>query len=152
MSVGPGTLRLAGGLGALLVCGGAGLTVAADQRPAGAPLNPPVNQGSVPVATGGLVIPPTPVCGGTAAATDPQLRDLLTQITRTPAGPARRQLLAGLTADQRQQITALLRRRQQGAACRAGAGAGATSEAPALTPSVGDAGPADQPLTFSYVS
>jgi hypothetical protein len=190
VSVGPGTLKLAGGLGALLVSGGAGVAVAADQRPTGAPLNPPVSQRSAASApagstasTGGLVIPPTPVCAGTGArarragggaaaggavsgttvTTDPQLNALLVQIAGTPAGPARRQLLAGLSADRRQQITALLRQRQQAAAGRKGAGAGptaacrgavsgATGDAPALTPSVSDAGSPGQPLTFSHVS
>lgn len=171
MSCGPGALKIAGGVGALLVCGGAGVTVAADQRPAAAPLKPPVAQGPVASSAtapgGGLVIPPTPVCAaggavnGTAVTTDPQLRSLLAQISQTPAGPARRQLLAGLSADQRQQVTALLRQRQAAAARQKGAGAGAscrgtgstaTSTAPTLTPSVGDAGPAVDPLTFSYVS
>ena len=177
MSVGPGALRIAGGVGALLVCGGAGVAVAADQRPAGAPLDPPVSQGaSAPAGTaanGGLVVPPTPVCAGTGAGAgrpaagaatattvDPQLRALLMQIAQTPAGPARRQLLAGLSADQRQQVTALLRQRQAAArpkgtgaagACRGG-GPSATIGAPTLTPSVSDAGPSGDPLTFSYVS
>ena len=178
MSVGPGALRIAGGVGALLVCGGAGVTVAADQRPAGAPLNPPVSQGATApagtAANGGLLIPPTPVCAGTgtgagrpaggaatATTVDPQLRALLMQIAQTPAGPARRQLLAGISADQRQQVTALLRQRQAAAArpkgtgaagsCRGG-GPTATIGAPTLTPSVSDAGPSSDPLTFSYVS
>jgi hypothetical protein len=177
VSVGPGALKIAGGVGALLVCGGAGVTVAADQRPAAAPLKPPVGSGATAsaatAANGGLVIPPTPVCAATgtgagrvaggqtaAPAIDPQLRAVLAQLAKTPAGPARRQLLAGLTADQRQQITALVQQRQAatrqkgagaGASCRSGAST-ATSSVPSLTPSVGDAGPSDNPITFSYVS
>jgi hypothetical protein len=132
MSLQPGALRLLGGLGAVLMCGGAGVTVAADQRPAGAPLRPPVDHGSAPVAAaarGGRVIPPTRVCSGAPAvagvaarrpaatpaavpaATDPRLQAILQQLAQAATPQARRQLLAGLPADQRQQVTALLRQR-----------------------------------------
>jgi hypothetical protein len=179
----PGTLRLAGGLGALLVCGGAGASVAADQRPAGAPLRPPVSNPSAPVAAaaapGGLVIPPTPVCsGGTTAAraaapvaappaaTDPQLAAVLAQIAQAPAPAARRQLIAALPADQRQQVTALMRQRTPVAAAkrkpvagaRAGGGAsclaggGGSGSGRAIAPSVSDAGTSGPPVTFTYVS
>lgn len=166
MSVASRTLRLAGGVGALLVCGGAGAAVAADQRPAGAPLRPPVHP--APAAFGAapspgatpLVIPPGSSCargagGAPASAADPALLPVLRELQRAATPAARRQLLAGLPADERQQITALARRRaagRVGTACTsAGTGADGVGPAP-IAPSVSDAGGDVQPLTFSYVS
>jgi uncharacterized membrane protein YgcG len=184
VSLQPATLKLAGGLGALLVCGGAGAAVAADQRPDGAPLRPAVSHGTAPVAeaaSGGLLIPPTPVCSGPAGArppvaaaaapraTDPQLAAVLQQLAQAPTAAARRQLLAGLTADQRQQVTALMRQRAAAAAaakrgaagaragggvsCLGGGGSGGGRGAgQAITPSVTDGGSSGPPITFTYVS
>jgi hypothetical protein len=121
VSLQPRTLRIAGGVGALLVCGGAGTAVAADQRPAGAPLNPPVSHAATAAAataTPGtaLVIPPSSTC------------------------PAGRRLNATASAQRRRR-----------AACGQAAATPDGGTQP-LTPSVGEAGGDQQPLTFSYVS
>lgn len=171
MSLQPGTLKLAGGVGALLVCGGAGVTVAVDQHPASAPLRPPVSEASTsqPAATpASLVIPPSAVCSGSsdaagAAGTDPQLAAIVGELQQAPTAQARRQILAGLPADERQQVTALLRRRAAGGAaanrrkggpsCRGGSAvSGGDGGAATIAPSVSDAGPSVSPLTTTYVS
>jgi hypothetical protein len=162
VSLQPGRLKVAGGVGALLACGGAGVTVAADQHPASAPLRPAVIGASAPQATAaagtGLVIPPSPVCSAGAAAltTDPQLAAIVQQLRQAPTPAARRHLLVSLPADQRQQVTALLRRqaaapvKKGGPSCLGGSGGDAGGGT--ISPSVSAAGPSSSPLTFTYVS
>ena len=142
MSLGPTGLRVAGGLGGVVVCGAAGLAVAADTRPPAAPLRPPVS--GAPAATassssGGLVIPSTPVCqragagrgtqasgvgaaGAAAATPDATVRSLVQRVRSAPAAQRRsllQQAASSLTSDERLQLAALLRR-----AAAAGSGTG----------------------------
>jgi hypothetical protein len=167
-ALGPGRMRVLGGLGGLVACGVAGVTVAASPKPAGAPLQPPVDP-HAPLsgvahpsasAGGGLVIPATPVCdvagrGAAAAGTsvDPTLQPILMQLRAAKTRAERMSILQGLTADQRQQLTALLRNRARGARCTpAPAGAAATDQQPMVEPDVVAGGASPAPVTSSYVS
>jgi hypothetical protein len=169
--LGPGRIRVLGGLGGLLACGAAGVAVAAGPRPAGAPLKPPVDPaaplGGVAHAdaagTGGLVIPATPVCGGAAAAgtaLDPSLRSVIARLRAAPTRAQRLAILQALSPDQRQQVSAYLRSRARGAGqaagpahCTPGAGAGSSASAvPVIQPDVVDGSPSQAPVSNSYVS
>lgn len=140
MGVGPRTLKLAGAAGTLVVCGASGLAVAIDTKPASAPLKPPVAGASTPAASpdaqtdsnGGLVIPAAGTCAQPAAparsgarTTPPpvpaELQTAFQQYAQAKTQQQRQQVLAGLTPDQRMQLTAYL---QQVAQARQGGKSG----------------------------
>jgi hypothetical protein len=170
-------VRVLGGLGGLVACGVAGVAVAASPKPADAPLQPPVDPAaplsratpSPQAATGGLVIPATPVCGASRATQmqepiDPSLRAVVTQLRAATTRAQRLAILQDLTPDQRMQITALQPRSRAtgaaaGARCRPGtADAGPTPPSsggdavPMIEPDVVAGGPTSAPATTSYVS
>jgi hypothetical protein len=150
-------VKLVGGVGALVACGVAGVTVAASPKPPDAPLKPPVDPGTPLAATNaqaaarttpGLVIPATPVC-----AVSPSLQPILAQLRAATTRAQRLAILQQLTPDQRQQVTAMLRMRA--ARCRSDAAPtpdANTQPQPMIEPDVvsGDATPA--PITTTYVS
>jgi hypothetical protein len=176
MAVGPGVLKLAGGLGTAAVIGASAVAVAADTRPGGAPLKPPVASGGAQASTaaptpsaGGdpaLVIPITPVCqkGGSGATTaapaalDPAVAAAVTQLRAATTQPDRQRILATLTADQRMQVTALIaaQRPQQGGAGRGGACRGfagtATGGTGTIAPTEVTPGGPSTPLVVTTVS
>ena len=125
--MGPTALKAAGAAGSMAMCGVAVLAVAADQHPAAAPLRPPVAAAaSVPAAAGttGLVIPTTATCAGgrattTTAPPPTAIAPLVAQLSAAKTAADRQTVLAGLTADQRMQVTAYL---QTAAAARRGQG------------------------------
>ena len=169
--LGPGRMRVLGGLGGLVACGVAGVAVAAAPKPAGAPLQPPVDphaplSGGAHVAaptgnsSGGLVIPATPVCTGAAtgpSSVDTSLQPVLMQLRAAKTRAERMAILQGLTPDQRQQVTALLRSRSNSARCTMaptpspGDAAGTTPQ-PMIQPDVVADGPSPAPVSNSYVS
>jgi len=173
-ALGPGRMRVLGGLGGLVACGVAGVAVAASPKPAGAPLQPPVDPAgplsratpSARAATGGLVIPATPVCSASRGSQmqtpiDPSLRAVLAQLRAATTRAQRLAILQGLTPDQRMQITALQQRSRAaaGARCRPGAADAAPTSpssggdaAPMIAPDVVAGGPTAAPDTSSYVS
>ncbi|HEY6379882.1 MAG TPA: hypothetical protein VI316_11955 [Candidatus Dormibacteraeota bacterium] len=132
MAVGPGALKLAAGLGTAAVIGVSAAVVAADAKPAGAPLKPPVNGVSAAAAqpnelasAGTLSIPVTPVCQrsasgsgvaaaaatarpttAAAAALDPAVAAALQQLKTATTAQQRQAVMAALTPDQRMQVTA----------------------------------------------
>ena len=130
MAVGPGVLKLAGGLGTVAVIGASAAAVAADTKPVGAPLRPPVKQASATVAPQSgspgsgatLSIPITPVCqkptSGTGARStptpsaiavlDPAVAAALQQLQTAKTAQQRQAVMASLTPDQRMQLTAYL--------------------------------------------
>lgn len=130
MPIGSGVLKLAGGLGTVAVIGGSAAAVAADTKPPGAPLKPPVNATSARVvsqfgSTGSaaaLNIPITPVCQKGTPATgvrptptpaptvtlDPTLTAALHQLQAAKTAQQRHAAMASLTPDQRMQLTAYL--------------------------------------------
>jgi hypothetical protein len=154
-------MRVLGGVGGLVACLGAGVAVAASPKPSGAPLTPPVNpaaslQRSTPSAGAG----PTPCATGAAAATapaaasasvDPAVSAALERIAGAPTKAERQAILGGLTADQRQQLTALLRNRTQPTP-GATPGGSACGQVPMIQPEVIAAAPDAPPVTNSYVS
>jgi hypothetical protein len=137
MGAGPGTLKLAGSIGTLLVCGASGLVVASNTKPADAPLKPPVDPNA---SLGQLVaqsaaqppsvaIPTTPVCepanagiysqgganNGAGAANvmpDAAVTQVLQQYRQAKTAQERQQVLKQavqtLSAADRQQLTAVL--------------------------------------------
>ena len=119
---GPGRMRVLGGVGGLVVCGVAGVTVAASPKPAGAPLNPPVDPPRTADATAGLVIPATPVCG--AQMPDQRLQNIAQRRARMRTARC----------------------------TPAPASASATSDPEMIEPQVVDAAPLQAPVTDSYVS
>jgi hypothetical protein len=176
-ALGPGRMRVLGGLGGLVACGVAGVAVAASPKPADAPLQPPVDP-TVPLsratpsaqaASGGLVIPATPVCSGPRGSQmqtpiDPSLRAVVTRLRAATTRAQRLAILQGLTPDQRVQITALQQRSRvagaaAGARCRPGTAEAAPTSpssggdaAPMIEPDVVAGGPTPAPATTSYVS
>ena len=184
MAAGPGTLKLLAGAGTLVLAGGATAAVLADARRAGAPLKPPVEGGgagaraSTTPGPGGdaLAIPVTPVCGGAGAGAsggagpgaagtggmpratlDPAVRTALQQLQGASA-PRRSEVLATLTADQRQQLTAALALAARAHGNRAGAGFGCRGAGDSAGPSGGEVSPVSSgdgqatPVTVSGVS
>lgn len=142
--LGPGRMRLLGGLGGVLACGAAGVAVAVSPKPAGAPLTPPVDA-SKPVDAQAAAATPSPgLCAVAPAPVDAAvvagLRDLRAATTRVE----RNAVLQRLTADQRQQVTALMRSGSSG--CAAG-----TPE-PMIQPDVVTGVASAAPVTTSYVS
>ena len=168
------SLKLAGALGTVMVCGAAGVAVAADTKPAAAPLRPPVDPAGAPAATAtaagdALVIPPSSVCGagkaGTAAGArpagpaptpDPTIATAVAQIRAATTRQQRQSILMQLPADQRVQVTAylqLLTRPGTAGSCSAPGGGGtSTSSAPVIVPSVVTGGPDATPAVVSAVS
>ena len=159
------SLRVAAGASTVGLCALSGVVVAADTKPVAAPLKPPV--GTTQSVTPSLAIPATQLCQkgpgnaapGPAAAPLPSLdaanKALVKQYqAATPA--ERKQMLAGLTADQRQQVTAYL------AAVKARAGAGASRtkgcapqsspDGGVIAPTVSDAPSVGPSIANSYVS
>jgi len=180
MKAGPRSLKIAGGLGTLVMCGTSGLVVAGSTKPASAPLHPPVDPSAPLAATattsggsgGSLTIPITPTCTAPSASgvaqnpsakLDPAVTQVLLQLRQATTRPARQQVLQQamqqLTADQRLQLTAVLARGKGagegtagGAGWCAGAGQPAPSSEPDIAPSVVDASPSTAPVTVSAVS
>jgi hypothetical protein len=141
--LGPSHMKVLGALGGVVACAGAGVAVAANPKPSGVPLNPPVEAraSSTPAAT----------CA--ASSVDPAVAAALQQVRAATTPAERRAVLRGLTADQRQQVTALLRGR--GAAQPTSGScdtAGAAEPMPTIEPDVVAAGPTAAPVTNSYVS
>jgi hypothetical protein len=172
------SLKLAGALGTVLVCGAAGIAVAADTKPAAAPLRPPVDPAaalagvraatSSPAAGGdALVIPASSVCtggkAGTAATTRPAgpvstpdaaIAAAVAQIRAVTTRQQRQSILMQLSADRRMQVTAylqLLNRPGSATSCSA-QGSSGTSSAPMIVPSVVTGGPDAAPAVVSAVS
>jgi hypothetical protein len=145
-------MRALGGVGGLVACVGAGVAVAASPKPNGAPLTPPVDpaaalQRSTPSASAS----PTPcaTAPGTAGATvDPAVTTALQHIAAATTKAEKQAILRSLTADQRQQLTALQRSRTQTTA----PSASACGQPPMIQPEVVAATPDAPPLTNSYVS
>jgi hypothetical protein len=184
MAVGPTALKVAGAAGTLVVCGVSGLAVAADTKPGAAPLKPPISGAATATATaaqtdttGGLVIPaggtcakPAPVAGAPAGATAPPvpagLQTVASQYAKATTAQQRQQVLAGLTPDQRMQLTAYLQqvaqaRQAQAKSPAAGTGGlglsclgGGAPGSPALADLNPDvvAGQAGAPISVSAVS
>lgn len=163
-SLGPGRMRVLGGVGALVACGVAGVTVAASPKPAAAPLKPPVDPAAslnghdvqaAANATPGLVIPATPVCaasGSKAPATNSAaLQPILTQLRAATTRAQRLAILQGLTPDQRQQVTAMLGTRT--ARCTPSAVTPDTiTQQPMIEPDIVNGGATPAPVTTTYVS
>jgi hypothetical protein len=174
------SLKLAGALGAVVVCGAAGVAVAADTTPAAAPVRPPVDPAATLAgaaaatassAAGGdsLVIPPSSVCtagtAGTGARTrpagpvptpDPAIAAAVAQIRAATTKQQRQSILMQLPAGQRMQVTAylqLLTRPGTAGSCSASNSGGASmSSAPVIVPSVVTGGPDATPAVVSAVS
>jgi len=142
--LGPSHMKVLGALSGVAACAGAGAAVAASPKPAGAPLNPPVEQARA-AAT------PAPSCS--APGVDPAIAAAVQQLRAASTPAERRAVLRGLTADQRQQVTALVRGRAaaQPAAGSCG-GAEPAQPMPTIEPDVVAAGPSAAPITNSYVS
>jgi hypothetical protein len=139
------SLKVLSGVGAVAVCGVSGLLVAADPRPASAPLRPPVNGSSS--STASLDIPPS--CG--SASLDPSLLPIVQQLRQATTASARRTVLAALSPTQRLEIQAYLR-----ATGRTSTGATTSCDNPSagdsIAPSVVEAPASTQPLINTYVS
>jgi hypothetical protein len=154
--LGASHMRVLGGLGGVVACVGAGVAVAASPKPNGAPLTPPVDpaaslQRSTPSATAS----PTPCASSPASAgasVDPAVSAALRSIAAAPTKAERQAILRSLTADQRQQVTALLRSRTQPTAGATPAAQAACGQAPMIQPEVIAAAPSTTPVTNSYVS
>ena len=141
--LGASHLRVAGAVGGVVACVGAGVAVAASPRPSGAPLTPPVNT-SVAVDRSTPSPPPCPTnpAGMATTPTDPALQAALQQLRAATTRAERQAVLRGLTADQRQQVTALMRRAPATAGPAAACG-GAQPE-PMIQPDVVSAAPRDR--------
>jgi hypothetical protein len=140
--LGASHMRAMGAIGGVVACAGAGVAVAASPKPPGAPLTPPVDTAvaadrSTPAAT------PCTTVVDQLASTVQQLRAATTRAQR-------QEILRGLTPDQRQQATAMLRDRSGGAT--PSAGCGAAQPEPMIQPDVVDAAPGGPAITNSYVS
>ncbi len=152
-------MRVLGAVGGVVACAGAGVAVAVSPKPAGAPLNPPVDASvavdHAPASPSASACPTnSPGMATTGAPVDPSLQAVVQQLRGATTAAQRRAILQGLSADQRQQVTALLRSR---AGQRGGAGGAATCDAPAqplpsIQPDVVDGGAPAAPVTNSYVS
>jgi hypothetical protein len=144
--LGPSHMRVLGALGGVVACAGAGVAVAANPKPGDAPLNPPVAASAVAPNSA----TPAPACD---AGEDPAIAAAVGEIRAASGAAERRAVLRGLTADQRQQVTALLR--GSGGATPASGPCGAAAPAqpmPTIQPDVVAAGPTAAPVTNSYVS
>lgn len=150
-------MRVLGAVGGVVACAGAGVAVAASPKPTGAPLNPPVEvaaAAATPAPSAGACGVNRPEMAGTPQL-DPSLLAVVQQLRAATTRAQRQAILRGLTADQRQQITAL----QRGRAGAAGGGAqqgacdsGPAQPLPTIQPDVVAAGPGAVPITNSYVS
>jgi hypothetical protein len=127
MAVGPGKLKLAGGIGGVLVCCASGVVVASNPKPGDAPLRPPVDPSAplsrqvvTPSAAPSLVIPQSTACDPAGAAPG--------------SGKPAKGKVAGPSPS-----------------CRATASTGLSRD-PAIMPSVVDAAPTAVPTTQSTVS
>ncbi|HZS15249.1 MAG TPA: hypothetical protein VFC09_11680 [Candidatus Dormibacteraeota bacterium] len=129
-------LRTIGAISGVAACAGAGVAVAASPKPSGAPLNPPVVQARATAAA-----TPAPPCDATG---DPMVAQALDAFRAASSPAERRVALRGLTADQRQQVTALLR--------QCASGSQVAEPLPTVQPDVVDAAPTAMPITNSYVS
>jgi hypothetical protein len=141
-------MRVAGAVGGVVACAGAGVAVASSPKPAGAPLNPPVARATASPSPSASAAASSAACAVNQtdlAATVAQLR-----AATTPA--ERRAILQGLSADQRQQVTAMLRGGVALVAPGCGGGAVAVAPAPTIQPQVVSATPGATPITNSYVS
>jgi hypothetical protein len=151
--LGASHLRVAGAVGGMVACVGAGVAVAASPKPSGAPLTPPVDT-SVAVDRATPSPCATDPAGMATTPTDPALQAALQQLRAATTRAERQAVLRGLTADQRQQVTALLRRPAAGAAAATPppADCGVAQAEPIIQPDVVDAAPSAPPITNSYVS
>lgn len=160
MTLSTRSLKVISGAGVMAVCGVSGLVVATNQRPADAPLRPPVTGSSS--NTTGLVIPPScgkigaGASGSTAATLDPALMAVVEQLRETKTASARRAILATLSPSDRLEVEAYVRARRRNGkgsdrSC-GGKGGGAADPGESIAPSVIDAPPSTQPLINTYVS
>ncbi|HXA30130.1 MAG TPA: hypothetical protein VN193_15430 [Candidatus Angelobacter sp.] len=153
--LGASHMRIAGAVGGVVACVGAGAAVAASPKPGGAPLTPPVDTAvavdrSTPTPRASPTPCPVNVPGAAQTPVDPSLVPVLQQLRAATTAAARQAILRGLTADQRQQVTALMRRAPAAPAPAAACG-GAQPE-PMIQPDVVSAAPSTAPITNSYVS
>jgi hypothetical protein len=167
MTAGPARLRMAAGAGTALVVGASAWLVAGEPKPAAAPLRPRVALAATAPSTAPLTIPAS--CGqvslggrsastGVISGTSPAslsmaAQQALGELASATSKAAQRQILGGLSASDRQAVTAYLRSRAGsgggGAGCPSPtAGAAAGSE---ISPSVGTGGPIT-PVVNTYVS
>jgi hypothetical protein len=153
--LGASHLRVAGAVGGVVACVGAGVVVAASPKPSGAPLVPPVDASvAVDRSTPSAAPCSTKPAGMATTPADPALQAALQQLRAATTRAERQAALRGLTADQRQQVTALLRRPPGGAAAPPPppADCGVAQSEPMIQPDVVEAGPSAPPITNSYVS
>jgi len=139
------SLKVLSGVGAVAVCGVSGLLVAADPKPATAPLRPPVNGSSS--STASLDIPPS--CG--SGTLDPSLLPIVQQLRQATTASARRSILAALSPTQRLEIEAYLRATGRSATV-ANTTCDSTGSGDSIAPSVVEAPTSTQPLINTYVS
>ena len=139
------SLKVLSGVGAVALCSVSGLLVAADPKPATAPLQPPVNGSSSSAAS--LDIPPS--CG--SGTLDPSWLPIVQQLRQATTASARRTILSPLSPTQRLEIEAYLRATARSASSASticdGTGAGDS-----IAPSVVEAPASTQPLINTYVS
>lgn len=155
-------MRALGAVGGVVACVGAGVAVAASPKPSGAPLTPPVD----PSASLNRATPtPSPTAtpcavSASGARLDPALASALQQIAAAKTRADRQAVLSTLTADQRQQLMALMRARAQAVNANGGRAntapmppsGNACTQAPLIKPQVIAAAPSAPPVTNSYVS
>ena len=165
MTLGVGHLRLISGLTAVGLCAGSAALVLGDPKPQSAPLHPPVPGVTKDSAALPSTLPPScgsvDVGGARAGSAPPPAYSQLSQaaqqavqrIRSTRArGSQLQQILATLSASDRQMVVAYLRASGGGAGrSRCAGGASTSPAAPGITASVGDGGSAT-PVTISYVS
>lgn len=149
--MGPVRLRLVCGLSTLAVCGGAAALVAADSKPASAPLTPPAGTAQ----TASLVIPPSCstvrfVKGGRGTPQlSPAAQKALAAIQAAAGDKTKiRALLGALSAKDRTAVSAAMRSAgSSGAACPTPSGTGGGT----IDSSV-SAGGSSAPVVVSNVS
>jgi hypothetical protein len=132
-------------VGAVALCGVSGLLVAADPKPATAPLQPPVNGSSSSTAS---LDTPTSCGSGTL---DPSLLPIVQQLRQAKTASARRGILAALSPAQRLEIEAY-RRATARSASSASTTCDNTGAGDSIAPSVVEAPASAQPLINTYVS
>jgi hypothetical protein len=168
MNLGPLRLKLFAGAGSATVVGASALLVAAQPHPPGAPLRPPVTQPS-PSAAGtaqpALVIPPScgqvrlggrnpstgAVGGGHSVALSAAAQQALAALSQATSKAQQRRILRGLSASDRQAVTAYLHTQAEATASCAALPVQGASSGGDITPSVGSGG-AVTPTIITYVS
>ena len=157
MTLSTRALKAFSAVGAVALCGVSGVLVASDPKPATAPLRPPVS-GPLSSASA-LVIPPScggagVATGGSTAALDPSLVPIVQQLGQAATAGERRAILGSLTASQRLEVEAYVRRLRRSASGASGgcAGSGGTAAGGSIAPSVVEGPAPAQPLINTYVS